>query len=97
MVVSGHCQVNIGAALIHDVRLESLLTIGPGPHLSGRVRLGDGSRRRRGEHLERRDARIRVVVGAGATVLADVMKPNAVVAGVPASVVNVRDGWLDAL
>jgi glucose-1-phosphate cytidylyltransferase len=38
-----------------------------------------------------------VVVGAGATVLADVMTPNAVVAGVPASVVNVREGWLDAL
>ena len=38
-----------------------------------------------------------VVVGAGATVLGDVMTPNAVVAGVPASVVKVRDGWLDAV
>jgi hypothetical protein len=54
VVVGEHCQVNIGAALSHDVRL-SLLTIGPGAHL------------------------------------------YAVVAGVPASVVNVRDGWLDAL
>jgi serine acetyltransferase len=38
-----------------------------------------------------------VVVGAGATVVADVLTPNAVVVGVPASVVKVRDGWLDAL
>jgi hypothetical protein len=37
-----------------------------------------------------------VTIGPG-TVLADLMTPNAVVAGVPASVVKVRDGWLDAL
>jgi hypothetical protein len=49
-----HCQVNIGAALSHDVRLVSVLNIGPCAHL------------------------------------------YAVVARVPASVVNVRGGWLDA-
>jgi hypothetical protein len=37
-----------------------------------------------------------VIIGPG-TVPADVTTPNTVSAGVPAFVVKVRDGWVDAL
>jgi carbonic anhydrase/acetyltransferase-like protein (isoleucine patch superfamily) len=80
VVVGEHCQVNIGAALSHDVHLVSLLTIGAGANLSGRVRLGDGVFVGVGASISN-DVTLAsgVVVGAGATVLADVMTPNAVV------------------
>jgi hypothetical protein len=80
VVVGGHCQVSIGAALIRNVHLMSFLTVGLGAYLSGRVRLGD-------------------FVGVGASISNDVTLASGFAegAGEPASVVNVRGGWLDAL
>lgn len=98
VVVGDHCQVNVGATLSHDVQVASFVTIGPGAHVAGRVRLGDGVFVGIGARITN-DVTIAsgVVIGAGSTVLADVLTPNAVVVGAPASVVKVRDGWLDAL
>ncbi len=80
MVVGRHCQVSVGSALSRNVHLVSLLTIGLGAHLSGRVRLGD-------------------FVGAGASISNGVTLASGFAVGaggVPAPVVSVRGGWLDA-
>jgi sugar O-acyltransferase (sialic acid O-acetyltransferase NeuD family) len=98
VAVGEHCLVNIGATLSHDVELASFVTVGPGAHVAGRVRLGDGVFVGIGASISN-DVNIAsgVVIGAGATVLRDVTTPNAVVAGLPAKIIGVRDGWLDAV
>lgn len=97
VVVGEHCLVNIGVTLSHDVHLSPYVTVSPGVHIAGRVRVGAGAFIGIGACISN-DVTLApgVVVGAGAVVLRDVTTPNALVAGVPASVIKIREGWLNA-
>lgn len=94
VVIGGHCQVNVGAVLSHNVYLASFEPISPGhaPHGMGAPRRRS-VRRHRGEDLERRDNRIRGRGRRWRAVLADVLTPHAIVAGPSAPVVKVRE-WI---
>lgn len=90
-----HCLINVGATLSHDVRLGAYATISPGVHVAGIVTIGEGAFLGIGSVVSNGVTLAPgVVVAAGAVVMSDVTEPNAVVAGVPAQVVKVREGWL---
>jgi sugar O-acyltransferase (sialic acid O-acetyltransferase NeuD family) len=96
--LGAHTHINIGATISHDCSLGSFVTISPGVHLGGHVTVADGVFIGIGASVAP-GVRLAtgVVVGAGATVLRDVLEPNAVVAGVPASPISLNAGWLDEL
>lgn len=92
-----HVHVNVGCTLAHDDVLEDFVTLAPGVHLAGNVRLREGAELGTGGVvIPRLGVGAWSVVGAGAVVTADV-DPDCTVVGAPARVVKRRPaGWQDA-
>jgi serine acetyltransferase len=89
--------VSLAAYVDPSCTIGAGTVIVPGAVLTVDVVVGEHCRVNIGETLSH-DVHLAsfVTIGPG-TVLADLMTLSAVVAGVPASVMKVRDGWLDAL
>jgi len=86
--------LNVAATVNHDCRIRRLATLSPGVHLGGDVTVEEGAFLGIGASVVQ-GVTIGAwsVVGAGAVVLSDVPR-NAVVAGVPARLIRLRqDGW----
>ncbi|MEM7160145.1 MAG: acetyltransferase [Myxococcota bacterium] len=94
IAVGEHVHLNLASTVGHDVVIEDTVTVSPGVHVSGNVRLAEGSFLGTGANLiEGVHVGSWSVVGAGATVIEDV-PANATVVGVPARTTSVRDpGW----
>ena len=89
--IGRHVQINLHCTIAHDVELDDFVTLSPGCHVSGRVRVGRGAyfgtgvvtvHGKIGRKLVIGEG---AVVGVGSAVLKDV-PPNVTVFGVPARV-----------
>jgi len=89
ITVGRHVQINLHCTVAHDVELGDFVTLSPGCHISGRVKVGKGAfvgtgavtiNGEPGHPLRIGEG---AVLGAGAAVLKDV-PPNVTVFGVPA-------------
>ncbi len=95
-VIGEHCIINTSASVDHDCRLDAFCSIGPGAHLCGGVVIGRLAMIGSGVcAIPQAHVGERTVVGAGATVIADL--PEGVVAvGCPARVVRQADAEIRA-
>lgn len=90
--IGNHCHINIGSTLGHDVVLKDFVTVMPGCHISGYVKvkeystIGTGASIIQGINIEKN-----VCIGAGATVVKDT-EENSVYVGVPAK--KLKDNWV---
>lgn len=90
-----HVQVNVDCTIGHDAVLEDYVTLAPGVHVSGWVRIERGAYIGTGVNIINGIAEKplvigeRAVVGAGACVIGDV-PPHTTVVGVPAKSVTSR-------
>lgn len=87
--VRSHVIVNLGCTISHDVVVEDYVTIAPGVHVSGHVKLRRGCTVGTGASIINGSAEQPLVIGEGAVVAAGacVTKPveaGSLVAGVPA-------------
>lgn len=92
--IGAHVIVNINCAVCHDDWLGDFATLAPGVSLGGAVRLGEGVDMGIGScTVQEISVGEWSVVGAGATVIAD-LPPNVTAVGVPARVIRSREpGW----
>ncbi len=92
--VGAHAILNIGCAVCHDDQLGDFVTLAPGVHLGGSVRLGEGADMGIGSCTVQGVAiGAWSVVGAGAAVTGD-LPANCTAVGVPARVIKERPaGW----
>ena len=92
-----HSHVNVGASLSHEVVLGEFSSVAPGARLTGGVRVHDGVFVGAGAvvygEVELKEG---CVIGAGAVLKCETV-PFGVYVGVPARLVGVRKGWLDAV
>jgi sugar O-acyltransferase (sialic acid O-acetyltransferase NeuD family) len=87
-VLGDYTIANRGALIGHDDQIGSCCTIGPGANIAGNVEIGDGAFIAQGAViLEGIKIGRGAVVGAGAIVLQDV-RPNDMVAGIPAKIIK---------
>ena len=91
VIVGNHCIINTGASLDHDVKIGDFVHIAPHSTLCGCVEVGEGtwigagSTIIQGIHIGKD-----CMIGAGAVVIRDV-PDKAVVAGVPAKVIKMKE------
>lgn len=92
--VGAHVHLNVGVTLAHDDVLEDFVTLAPGVHVAGWVRLREGAELGIGCNvIPRRTVGAWTVVGAGAVVTAD-LDGDCVAVGVPARPIRRRSpGW----
>jgi sugar O-acyltransferase (sialic acid O-acetyltransferase NeuD family) len=92
--IGNHVQLNLDCTIGHDAILDDFVTLAPGVHVSGKVKVSAGCYVGTGANI------INTVqlgewsiVGAGSTILKDV-PPNTTAVGVPARVIIAREvGW----
>ena len=92
--IGNHVHLNLDCTIGHDVIIEDFVTLAPGVHVSGHVRLGEGAYVGTGANLIER---LRIgewsIIGAGSTAVKDVPADTTVV-GVPAKVIREHaKGW----
>lgn len=94
VAIRDHVLLNFGCTVGHDAVIHGFATVAPGAHVSGRVRIGEGSEVGTGASIiQGLSIGEWSVVGAGAVVVGDVPS-NATVIGVPARVTKSRKpGW----
>jgi sugar O-acyltransferase (sialic acid O-acetyltransferase NeuD family) len=92
--VGDHVHLNLNATVGHDAVLEDCVTIAPGVHVSGNVRIGMGCDIGTGAViLQKVKIGEWAVVGAGSVVTRDI-PANSTAVGVPAKPIKQRaDGW----
>lgn len=91
-----HVLVNIGASVAHDCRLGNYATLAPGARIGGNVEVGPGAWvGAQASVVRRRRIGAGAVVGAGSVVTDDV-RPDLVVAGVPARPIDPTKNGADA-
>jgi sugar O-acyltransferase (sialic acid O-acetyltransferase NeuD family) len=89
--IGRHVQINLHCTIAHDVELGDFVTLSPGCHVSGRVKVGSGAYFGTGAVTVHGKIGRKLVIGegavlgAGSAVLKDV-PPNVTVFGVPARV-----------
>ena len=89
--IGAHCVINVGCTLSHDVVLKDYVTLSPGVHICGNSVLEEGCFVGAGATIiEQRHIGPNVVIGAGAVVVQDLLKPGTYV-GVPARKVRETD------
>ncbi len=87
-----HVQVNLDCTIGHDAVFGDFVTVAPGTHISGAVKIATGSSIGTGVNIINRLVIGEwSVIGAGTTVIRDV-PPNSTVVGVPGKVVKQRPG-----
>ena len=92
--IGDHTHINLDCTIAHDAVLEDFVTLAPGVHISGAVRLSEGCYVGTGANIvEKIHVGSWSIIGAGATVVRDV-PPNVTVVGVPGRVIKKREsGW----
>lgn len=92
--IGNHVHLNLHCTIAHDVIAEDFVTLAPGVHVSGNVRLGEGCYVGTGANLiEKLQIGRWSIIGAGSTVVKDV-PANTTVVGVPAKVIKEHgEGW----
>jgi sugar O-acyltransferase (sialic acid O-acetyltransferase NeuD family) len=92
--IGNHVHLNLDCTVGHDVIIEDFVTVSPGVHISGNVKLREGSFIGTGANLiEGKEIGAWSVVGAGCAVIKDV-EPNTLVVGVPGKVAKTMpEGW----
>jgi sugar O-acyltransferase (sialic acid O-acetyltransferase NeuD family) len=92
--IGRHVHVNLHCTIGHDAVLEDFSTLAPGVSVSGRVCLGQGCYIGTGANIiERRTVGPWSVIGAGSTIVNDLL-PNTTSVGSPARVIKSRpEGW----
>jgi sugar O-acyltransferase (sialic acid O-acetyltransferase NeuD family) len=92
--IGNHVHINLSCTIAHDAALEDFVTLAPGVHVSGKVRLSTGCYVGTGANIiEKMHVGEWSIVGAGSTVFDDV-SPNSTVIGVPGRVIITREeGW----
>jgi sugar O-acyltransferase (sialic acid O-acetyltransferase NeuD family) len=92
IVVGRHALVNFGCTIGHDASIGEYATVAPGAHISGAVHVEEGADVGTGASvIQGITVGAWSVVGAGAAVVRDV-EPHTTVVGVPASVIERREG-----
>ena len=94
IAIGSHVHLNLDATVGHDVVIEDFVTVSPGVHISGNVRLEQGSFIGTGANLiESKTVGAWSVVGAGSVVVNDI-PANSTAVGIPAKVIKSRNpGW----
>jgi sugar O-acyltransferase (sialic acid O-acetyltransferase NeuD family) len=92
--IGSHVHINLSCTIGHDAVIEDFVTLSPGVHVSGKVKICCGSYVGTGANIiDRVNIGEWAIVGAGSTIIEDV-PPNTVVVGVPGRVIKVREaGW----
>ena len=89
--IGKHCIINTGASIDHECQIADFVHISPHSTLCGNVHVGEGSWIGAGSTVI---PGVKIgrwaVVGAGAVIIKDV-PDKAVVAGVPAKVLRIKD------
>lgn len=89
VVVGTHAHINLDCTIGHDVVIEDFVTLAPGVHVSGNVRIGEGSYIGTGANIINGTASAplviapRTTVGAGACIIGST-EPDSLYVGVPA-------------
>jgi sugar O-acyltransferase (sialic acid O-acetyltransferase NeuD family) len=91
ITIRDYVTLNVGATVSHDCTIDDFATISPGAHIAGNVTIGEGAMIGIGATiLQGVTVGAWATVAAGATVIEDV-GPNAVVGGVPARLIRMRN------
>jgi sugar O-acyltransferase (sialic acid O-acetyltransferase NeuD family) len=92
--IGNHVHINLDCTIGHDVVIEDFVTLAPSVNVSGKVILKKGCYIGTGANIvEKKNIGAWSVVGAGSTIITDVLS-NTTVAGVPGKVIKTRpDGW----
>jgi sugar O-acyltransferase (sialic acid O-acetyltransferase NeuD family) len=92
--IGNHVHINTDCTIAHDAVLEDFVTISPGVHISGNVTIKTGCFVGTGANVvQKLNLGEWSIVGAGSTIVGDVV-PNTTVVGVPGKVIKTKlPGW----
>ena len=86
--IGNHVHINLDCTIGHDAILEDFSTLSPGVHISGNVTVRTGCYIGTGANIiEKLDLGEWSIIGAGSTIVRDVV-PNTTVVGVPGKVIK---------
>jgi sugar O-acyltransferase (sialic acid O-acetyltransferase NeuD family) len=94
ITIGDHVHLNLDCTVGHDAVIEDFVTVSPGVHVSGNVRLAQGSFIGTGANLiEGKTVGQWSVIGAGSVVVKDI-PANTTAVGTPAKVIKTQEpGW----